>query len=57
MHEKTSFKEELRRIKKSNFKERIWFIKYWIEYMKTHPDEEWSEGQRKLIDAQFENLS
>ena len=53
MGKESAFDEELRRIKISNFKERIWFIKYWVEYMKTHPDEEWSEGQRKLIDSQF----
>ncbi len=40
----------------SNFKERIWFIKYWVEYMKKSTDKEWSGQQAKLINAQFENL-
>ena len=49
----SEFENELKKIKQSNFKERIWFIKYWVQYMKSHSDEEWSEGQRKLIDSQF----
>ena len=36
-----------------NFKERIWFIKYWVEFMKLNPDEIWSKGQADLIDSQF----
>ncbi len=56
MDKKENIEDELKRIKTSNFKERVWFIKYWAEYMKTHPDEVWSEGQRKLIDSQFQSL-
>lgn len=37
-----------------NFRDRIWFIKYWTEYMKRNSDEVWSEGQKGLIDAQFQ---
>lgn len=56
MDKKDSIEDELKRIKTSNFKERVWFIKYWAEYIKTHSDEQWSEGQRKLIDSQFQSL-
>jgi hypothetical protein len=41
--------------KMRNFKERIWFIKYWAEFMKLNPDEVWSKGQADLIDSQFIN--
>ena len=54
MPEKTKMiLEELKEEKRKNFKERIWFIKYWANYIKTHPDEEWSKHQKRLIDAQF----
>jgi hypothetical protein len=48
--------DKLKERKRKNFQERIWFIKFWVEYMKTHSDKEWSEAQRKLIDAQFSGL-
>lgn len=41
--------------KKKNFKERIWFIKYWANFIKTHPDNEWSKGQAVLIDSQIQS--
>lgn len=39
-----------------NFKERLWFIKYWVEFMKKNSDEVWSKGQKELIDSQFMNV-
>lgn len=36
-----------------NFKDRIWSIKYWAEFMKLNSDEVWSKGQADLIDSQF----
>lgn len=36
-----------------NFKERLKFVKYWAEYVKTHKDEDWSEQQNLLIDSQI----
>jgi len=48
-------KIDLKKIKKEkerNFKERLKFIKYWANYIKTHPDKEWSSQQRELIDSQ-----
>jgi len=38
---------------KRNFLERLWFIKYWADYIKGHSDLEWSEQQKVLIDAQI----
>lgn len=37
--------------KKTNQKERNWFIDYWAEFVRTHSDEEWSEQQEKFINA------
>ena len=48
-----TFRKELRESKMKNFKERIWFIKYWANFIKTHPDEEWSKGQTILINSQI----
>jgi len=45
--------EKLNKDKKENFKERLNFIKYWVEYIKTHKDEEWSEQQNVVIDSQI----
>ena len=42
---------------KNNKEERLNFVTYWAEYVKTHPDEEWSKQQKKLIDGQFKNKS
>ncbi len=39
---------------KNNREDKLNFIKFWVEYMKRHGDEEWSEQQRFLIDSQFE---
>jgi hypothetical protein len=38
---------------KKNFLERLWFIKYWANYIKTHSDKEWSSQQKVLIDGQI----
>ena len=44
---------EIKNDKMRNFRERIWFIKYWVEFMKRNSDEVWSKGQKYLIDSQF----
>ena len=38
-----------------NFQSRIWFIKHWVKKMKNMSDREWSKGQGRFIDAQFES--
>lgn len=35
----------------SNQRQREWFIDYWVNYMKTHSDEEWSRQQNVLINS------
>lgn len=38
---------------RNNKEERLNFIKFWVEYMKTHRDEEWSKQQNMIIDSQI----
>ncbi|MBS3094271.1 hypothetical protein J4474_01265 [Candidatus Pacearchaeota archaeon] len=38
---------------KNNREDRLNFVKFWANYIKTHSDEEWSEQQRVLIDGQM----
>ena len=45
--------EKLEKERKSNFKERMKFIKYWVDYIKSHSDKEWSSQQREIIDSQI----
>lgn len=40
---------------KTNKEDRINFIKYWANYIKTRPDKEWSRQQNIIINAQFKN--
>ena len=45
--------EEMKKFKEENFRERLRFVKLWADYVKTHKDEEWSEQQNVIIDAQI----
>jgi len=45
--------EKLNREKEKNFKERLNFVKFWANYVKTHKDEEWSKQQNIIIDSQI----
>jgi len=38
---------------RNNQEDRINFVKFWANYIKTHSDKEWSEQQNILIDGQF----
>ncbi len=49
---KINFKE-LEKQKKRNFEERLKFIEYWVNYIKTHSDKEWSKQQNIVIDSQI----
>lgn len=40
---------------KDNKRERLNFVKYWSEYVKTHPDRVWSKQQNVLINSQIQN--
>jgi hypothetical protein len=46
-------KEEIEREIKKNYKERLDFIKFWVNYIKTHSDEDWSKQQNILINSQM----
>ncbi len=45
---------EMKNDKMRNFRDRIWFIKYWAAYMKKNSIAKWSRGQGEFIDAQFD---
>ena len=40
---------------KDNAEERINFVDYWAEYVRTHPDKVWSRQQAVLINSQIQN--
>ena len=42
---------------KTNKEDRLNFICYWAEYIRTNPDEKWSTQQKKLIDSQISNAN
>jgi hypothetical protein len=46
-------KKEIQKEIKNNFKERLEFIKFWADYIKTHKDEDWSEQQNIIINSQI----
>jgi len=48
--------EKLNEDKKKNLKERMNFIKFWAEYVKTHTDKEWSKQQNVIIDSQITRI-
>jgi len=45
--------KEIEKENKKNFEERLNFIKFWADYIKTHSDEDWSSQQNMLIDNQI----
>jgi len=38
---------------KNNQEDRLNFVKFWANYIKTHSDKEWSEQQNIVIDGQM----
>jgi hypothetical protein len=38
---------------KDNAQDRLNFVKYWANYVRTHEDKEWSEQQNILINSQI----
>ena len=47
--------DELKKFKAQNAKERLEFIEFWANYVKTHSDKEWSRQQKVLIDSQIKS--
>ena len=40
---------------KDNKEERMNFVEYWANYVRTHPDKEWSRQQNVLINSVMQN--
>ncbi len=40
---------------KDNKEERMNFVRFWAEYVRTHDDKDWSEQQNLLINSQLES--
>ena len=57
-------KEEIKRDRERNFmkpgktnkEDRLNFIEFWANYIRTHTDEEWSKQQNVLIDSQIKGV-
>ncbi|MFB6099649.1 MAG: hypothetical protein ABEK16_00095 [Candidatus Nanohalobium sp.] len=47
--------DKLKEKKERNKEQRKEFIKLWAEYVRNHPDEEWSRQQNKIINSQLES--
>jgi len=39
-----------------NRKERMKFVVFWADYVRTHPDIEWSKQQKVVVDSQLKSL-
>jgi len=48
-------KREFMKPGKTNREDRINFVKFWANYVRTHSDKEWSRQQNVLIDSQIEH--
>lgn len=40
---------------KDNREERMNFVEYWANYVRTHPDKDWSKQQNILINSMMKN--
>lgn len=49
--------DEMSKFKKQNAKERLEYIDYWVNYIKTHSDKKWSKHQNVLIDSQMQKAA
>jgi len=39
----------------NNEKSRMHFVEYWADYVRTHPDKDWSRQQNVLINSMMKN--
>lgn len=46
---------DAKEFRRRNDESRMWFVKYWAEYVRTHSDKDWSRQQKVLIDSQIKN--
>lgn len=49
-----SFEEKRQDFLERNRKERMKFVDFWANYVRTHPDREWSSQQKVIIDSQIQ---
>lgn len=47
--------KELKGDMEKNRQERLWFVRHWANYVKTHPDKDWSKQQNVLINSMIQN--
>mgnify|MGYP001592807081 CR=1 FL=1 len=40
-----------------NNEDRMWFVEYWANYVRTHPDKDWSRQQNILINSMMKNAN
>lgn len=40
---------------RTNQEDRMNFVKFWANFIRTHSDKEWSKQQKTLIDSQIQN--
>lgn len=43
--------------KRKNDIERIKFVDLWADYVRTHPDKDWSRQQKIVVDSQLKTFS
>jgi len=43
--------KELKGERELNFKQRLDFVRFWANYVRTHPNSEWSRQQAVLLDG------
>ncbi|MBI2580241.1 hypothetical protein HYV85_00345 [Candidatus Woesearchaeota archaeon] len=40
---------------KDNREDRLNFVEYWADYVRTHPPKDWSRQQKVIIDSQIQS--
>jgi len=46
-------REDLKEAVRLNKKDRLWFVDFWANYVRTHPDEDWSRQQNVLMNSVY----
>jgi hypothetical protein len=50
-------KDSLKKLQEINQQQRFDFIDYWVKYMQTHSDKEWSRQQNTVINSQLKTAN
>ncbi|MEK6904919.1 MAG: hypothetical protein AABX24_00810 [Nanoarchaeota archaeon] len=43
------------KVSQDNRESRLFFVEYWVQYIKEHSDKEWGEQQNVLINSQMQS--